>query len=1174
MSTLNFFRSRFIGTLVFALVFIPAAVSAVWIKGVEAIKGPLPYYDGTRTVRVATTEDPVANFQVILGRCRYWQEDGHIEVVVLMRPPVAVDLDSTELVLELKNSNGEVVASGAVTDLPSAALALYPGLPVGFAGDGSLAVKWMDGEKSLASEVMDFRVEVYEPRVVADDGIRVELANGDGVHLKGYPVSVGVPFPRGMVDSVDHLRIVDTEGRIVPAQAEALARWSKYGTLKWVRFDFTADLAGESLSFYVEQVATSDTAGREALSVSRGSVGLPMIDAGLLKIEDGLWYRPRHSADWTKVLSADALSGGFVEHEDGRLYRMSLDAEFEVEEQGTEKIVLLREGWYRDDYGGEFCQFQVRYVIYRDSPVFRVFHTWIYTGNSSRDRITNMGWRLPFSGPIQAGGFLSSFGEGGKWLTGDYLLQYDYNAFAIGDGGLEREHIGGRSPGVARAEVAGVAVYFGSRDFWQSFPSELEFADDSLWFHSWPRHGRPISEEALNPDYPVLLRFAHEGEVLDLRLPDAYAEGNIDASHCRAKNESDRVWENGQPDSINAQGVARTEEFWLSFSDTSGPAINQRKLLAGIQEETLRAVVDPEWVIGTEVFYEAHHQDWDNYPDFEEAFQASSLEPLKLIEDAGLYGMWLHGEVLWDWSLRSLYRALRKNHGSYGRLSWMPYARSGDPRLLKWQDAALRRIIDANYCHYVSDDVARTSVGKGDIERRSGFWAQGPLPWAGFNSPWYIRNDSVQVHHFWSGWYMNNYHRARDMAWTYIDGAKNQAANEPHVAIGGFRGNEATQKSFVDSYEATFDPWFLPWIDAIARLHRDVWGKQEWSPYARHWMPGAREYHRFSGCREHAEFYVDFVRSSDLSLAGALSYASLLGSDPQLIRRAVAEIEYHVDTARASGAGGRVDQGAELPMILGMFERLGEKPLPLNTRFVMRLTEYEETEDGEFVFRTVPIAILKEGVHPIPLALNLVRAQTFQRPNDTRTYWLYGPDGELVDSGDFSVGTYDTVPGIDIEIPANGPEGVYWLLTEIRSRDPDSPRGVSRLRGIYMPVSPMGTPEIIVLPDAQVPHASAGAFHFTPSLSFFVPEGVESFTIQSIESQHGSAIRNPDGDRVWYSRGSGRASATIDVPPEHRGKVWSIRGGEFVMDEQIPFIYAIDPDRWFDVTEIPMPEYE
>src|SRR5688572_30402361 len=54
---------------------------------------------------------------------------------------------------------------------------------------------------------------------------------------EGQPVSVGVPFPHGLLCEPS-FELFDGDGRPVPVQSQVLTCWPDDGSLKWVLFDF------------------------------------------------------------------------------------------------------------------------------------------------------------------------------------------------------------------------------------------------------------------------------------------------------------------------------------------------------------------------------------------------------------------------------------------------------------------------------------------------------------------------------------------------------------------------------------------------------------------------------------------------------------------------------------------------------------------------------------------------------------------------------------------------------------------------------------------------------------------------------------------------------------------------------------------------------------------------
>jgi hypothetical protein len=55
----------------------------------------------------------------------------------------------------------------------------------------------------------------------------------------GHPVKIGVPFPRGVLDSKEAVWLMDSEGRFVPLQTEVLAYWPDK-SIQWLLLDFWA----------------------------------------------------------------------------------------------------------------------------------------------------------------------------------------------------------------------------------------------------------------------------------------------------------------------------------------------------------------------------------------------------------------------------------------------------------------------------------------------------------------------------------------------------------------------------------------------------------------------------------------------------------------------------------------------------------------------------------------------------------------------------------------------------------------------------------------------------------------------------------------------------------------------------------------------------------------------
>lgn len=1000
------------------------------LLGVEVITGTLPIYDdaGRGQFRDQRDDDAFPPLRVLLSRHRYWLEDGHLDVLVRLTPAEGGLPENSTLQGRLLDVEDQEIDTFTVDPVPGAQFMLYPRLPADFTGAGSLELTWTTDGEVLARDQEPFRVEPFETAAAPEGRVALEVKNPDGLHQTGLPITMGVPFPRGILWDTTHLRLVDAQGEEVPLQVRETARWSKFGSVKWILCDFTTDLTGEPRQLFLEYgpdiTRTESPAMTEAAAKS-----FPVFETGVLKFDHGLWFDPKGDGKFVKILEARTLHGAFVEHEDGRLYQMP-DGTFEIEENGSEKVVVRSAGWFEDGTGTEFCQYVARFVIHRDSPLLRVFYTWIFTGDGSRDRIANMGWELALAEGMQPDGFLLSFDEA-EWQPGRYLLQYDYNRFDVVAENDRTEFDEGRAPGAAAVAGNGVRLYFGAKDFWQNYPSELEFADRSLWFHNWPRHNRPATTTYDDPEDPELnlnvtqLRFAHEGEILDFRLPDAFGENPIWVRMSGGEHRQGD-WNKGQVETVNAEGISRTEEFWLWLTPETSPAPDAARFLKNLNDETLRAFPDPEWVAQSGAFYEMHHQDWEQFPEEERIYELLALAPAQWQERLGMYGMWLHGD-LFAWSSLNLdsknptlYRALRKAHHGWP-YSWIPYARSGDPRLLKSAQAALRQLIDASYSHYASEEVDQR-MGP-DFRRRIGLSNTGPLPWAGAANHM-TRSMHNKYHPHWQAYYLTGYHRAKDNIMSWAEQVKNE---EPGVyGRGPFaaapRTSVTMMKSWLEMYEATFDPWFLAASHALAEGHLD--GYRQGRLHGHFYNSGDREYMRYTDDPDFREYYLAYAeRYGDPRFGGgswgrigapvveSQAYAWKLTDDDDYLRRTAHFVDWvtqavydadepeYVTGAYTYGHATPIFTGWGLdyfPTALAALAAADERPDSLGPGFNLRRRDpmpevkllKPDGEPLEFVLAAQVVGDRFPGYHAVDRG-------------ETRPFKVSGPDGEVVLSGEY-----------------------------------------------------------------------------------------------------------------------------------------------------------------------------
>ena len=1154
--------------------------------------------------------------RLLLSKSRYPAEDRHLDAIVWTTPPDDDGALDGGLEVILRNAEGKELSRHQIPRVSPTGWFFSVGLPPELTGrSGRLEVVWQRDGVAVANAVADF--EVRPPLEVVRSGrVPVRLINGPKASVPGMPFTVGVPFPRGALAHPDHVRLVDAAGREIPLQAKVAARWSRFGDVKWLLCDFTADMEGTPREMFFEYGPQIRRGARPPLQASTPGAGPPTLDAGRLRLTaGGVDFDPRGArrglADPSQiggaraVLASEALRGGFVRRGDGREFTIPADAAWTWEELGSEKAVLRYTGWFTDpEGGGRFCNYVTRLVFHRDSPVARIFHTWIFTGDGNRDRIADMGWRLETAAPPSGGAFLID-ALPGAWLEAGHLVQHDYGHFLIGGNSEPQE---GRTPGVMSARVGDSRVLFGAKDFWQNFPSELEITDSALTFFNWPRHNPPAyHERPITPATAFQLRFAHEGEQLSFRLPDEFLEDPIWGR--ATGNGAEAYWERGRAESANAQGIALTEEMFLYVTDGGVSREESARVMLGLNDETLRAVVDPVWVAASGAFGPIHHRDVENYPFDEQIYELVCGAPDRWHEHLGFYGKWLFGDSpSWGIDLPSrgvdLYRTLRMNHHGWP-FKWIPYARGGDPVMLKRAEAATRQMIDVNICHFASAGVDE-SVGP-DRYRRQGHWQTSLVPWTSPTGP-YSRGISIDCDYMWQNWYLTGFQRARDVALLWGENAK--ADWERTSSVGG-RASVANLQSYLDMYKATFDPWFLAAAHDLARLHR-----AEWTPdspveplttkiVGHFWKPADRDFYWFSGDERHRDvaLAIGATWSSPWNFAGGGLWPRMnipyiqeataawdLTGDDFYLGRAAAYLDsanmYVWDGEEPGYSRGGLRGGAagsftgwyiqQMPLALAAFERAGRRPESVPTPFTQFQASFEEAVEvnGKRMVRvrTPEVFIRKATDAAVPFLLDTMH------PFEVPAYRWQARDAS---GREVAAGAWDLKPLV-AEIPAGAPPGIYRLSVSGLHPDPQwqwPGTGGAPL----MPFAGPGVPEVMVFERGEggtrIPEARGDVQYW-----FFVPEGTRQFWIESPRWRrlHYSAtarlsVWNPEGERVWEATQPGpevgpddwvQHRAEITVPPGQDGKLWRVSGsGGLTFDPAIPPVFSTSRPKWFNPLE-------
>ena len=1154
---------------------------------------------------------------LLLSKHRYPAEDGHMDAVVW----VGEDADASEapgggLRIRVLDSEGSVLSEESVAPIPGRRLFLAPPIPEELVGDrGILRIEWFDDGRRAS---IDREFEVAGATDVARSGrIPIRIANETGAAWENAPFTVGVPFPRGALADAKHTRLVDGEGNELPLQTKVTARWSRFGPVRWLQCDFTADLEGGPLEVFLEFGPDVDRGeAPDSLRVAdraESEEGFPAMNAGRLRLSTsfGVEFNPRGSdGPVVSTLAPEALSGAFLTDGEGRVFRMAEDAAYELEAVGPEKVRVKRTGWYVDEQNGErYCQYVTRYEIYRGSRMVRLLHTWIFTGDAYENRIGEMGWQLPWARTGKPMGFWSEFGGKRDFAKGDFVVQRDREIFDLGRGG-EEERFDGEALGVFGVEWPdnGARLLVGNLEFARNYPRELAYEDGGMTFYEWPAHGN-APEHPEPHTAPNRLWFAHEGEEMDLALPREYSyDERILAEIAKSRrNNQGYNFQGAREYMVNAQGIAKTAELWLLFSDANAPLENELNILEGLESGTLQPVVDPEWLADSGAMGRIQEKDTEQFPEEEQVYDRQARAPLHWAERAHVYGKWLRGVVPHAPELNQRYqkqhRAFRKSHQGWP-YSWLPFARSGDPKFFRYADAVTRFQTDIAFVHYSDERVPQ--FRDEDRARSRGWYTRNRIPWGHNRRAPTTRAREDKVHYLLDSYYLTGYPRAWDVAMDFAHLTKTEGVGQFIGHDGGWDArnvldfnpdrdprNVATMlRTWTEMYEATFDPWFLTAAHRTAEgiyRHYDTEAealeeRRKFGYRAFFYNKGDETYYRFTGdpqmgeLIEHKTRHQTGQRSEAESLGswsarrvgGAMILESLaetwrLTGD----RRYLGRIEGAFDAMRGATYHGEPDYfegsvvGAQNPawppMVTGWYLHqfpvalravadAGEREPPTPHAFYQTADEVTQVTPKVFRHRFPEIRFRKEAGESVPVGFHIQGPGGKVKQGNEFDYVVRYPDGRA-EKGSWNLRRPDT-----FTVPADAPGGTYRVRVSGMSERGPGTAFHGNVPWLYLPLTPPDVPEVMVFEneDGEVRVGPASNF---ASYWFNVPEQMETlrvrFNVPRYYDKDHPLVRftiwNPEREIAWaeeFDRSAhpGRTvvEAEVPIPEEHRGGMWRI----------------------------------
>ncbi len=359
------------------------------------------------------------------------------------------------------------------------------------------------------------------------------LEEQDGIARYHEPITVGVPFPRGLIQQLPECRLCNPQGQAIPLQTEVLACWPDQ-SVKWGLFDFQADVAAHTRAEYTlianrEHAASMTPELITSLLVKK--------DADSFQIDTGaaIFTVPtRRFAPFSSVMidgqeRLDAANSCVSFEDDaGRQYEHHIE-QARVETSGALRITLNIDGQIRrPDSDANFARFAARLHFYAHSAACRIDYT-LHNPNAAQH--LNGLWDLGDSGSIYfndlsfhvaahsqnlqivwnddvlgaspriAAGTMSIYQDssgGDHWMSRNHVnrlgkVAHRFQGYRVTQGDAVISS-GKRANPLVALQQNGIRIEAAIRDFWQNFPKELEATPNALIIRLFPAQYNDVFE--------------------------------------------------------------------------------------------------------------------------------------------------------------------------------------------------------------------------------------------------------------------------------------------------------------------------------------------------------------------------------------------------------------------------------------------------------------------------------------------------------------------------------------------------------------------------------------------------------------------------------------------------------------------------------------------------------
>ena len=452
------------------------------------------------------------------------------------------------------------------------------------------------------------------PETRPDVGVvPIFVRNPHSFSVDNWPVTTGIPFPRGQLGSLEHVRLM-SDGCEIPAQVRLTARWPD-GSVKWLLVTFqaavTADARGEYQLEFGRDVRRAKP--QRPLTVTENDRGVA-IDTGVVRFR---LDSHGNLSDFTTAERQLLPTGAFCDTRAVDTNGVSFGtaggiAEVSIEEAGPLRVVVKVVSQLTGPDGEHLMRVEKRIEAYQGTAHIRIHHALVVDQPDKFTEFGKLSYRIPLAGKDCTWRVATTGGETMQLDASRPIAHQRFDDEFVIESGDGESVSKGRIIGSILAEGPdGCAVAV--RDFWQNYPKAFSLDNGALHIELCPDF-----DEGLYDQFP----FEKQGHQLYYYLL---------GGRYRLK-----------------RGMSKTHEMLLCFEPD-----DRRSQVCELFQRPLLATAEPKWYCDSKAFYDVAPRDTERFRLYEEAIDrnlAAYADRRERQHDFGMlnYGDW-YGERGTNW---------------------------------------------------------------------------------------------------------------------------------------------------------------------------------------------------------------------------------------------------------------------------------------------------------------------------------------------------------------------------------------------------------------------------------------------------------------------------------------------------------------------------------------------